>query len=490
MIDKIPFTKNLEIDKLLDEKKLYDTYYNMKKIISNYYLGLGLDKQIYKLDNPRSFEEFNNILVKTIKLLIENNVEIKHELFEYNEEVFLYMEKIISNLDKENINELTRDLFSSLYWKNHNLFKDIVLNLKDIINVNQSRIIDFNLEKLEKYILNNNINMDEVDKTHKELEDKINYLNNIDKYNISVNIINNIYNLDDYTLDDNNYTKALSSIIDIDKYNNFSDSEKEFFISNIRVLNDILCEYEIYNEFKYLIKNLVIMYPKKDSYNGLHINKKKELELLEKDKKEIKKSLDKGLDSYNKIVNKKTSIFFSEDKKKKMIIKTSGDISKIDNDLDKKVFEIRKLEKELCLAKFQSSIYERINENSSIFDVFSLYRNNYDYLINVVSSCMKGKSIEEIINEVERFISFMDSYNCEILCSITFMEAEKITNIIEDKYRLLEYNVKIDKYGSIIYNDLRKNLNCIKGYIYIIKSGATIDEYRSILVNNQEKLEG
>lgn len=490
MIDKIPFTKNLEIDKLVDKKNFYDTYYQMKKIIGNYYLGLGLDRKIYILDNPESFEDFNNILVEVMKILINNNVEIKHELFEYNEEVSLYMEKIISNLDKENINELTRDLFSDLYWKNHNLFKDIVLNLKDIINVNQSKIIDFNLDKLEKYILENNINMDEVDNIYIELKDKINYFNSIDKYNISVNIINNVYNLDDYLLEDNNYNKAISSIIDIDKYNNFSDSEKDFFIANIKVLNDILCEYEIYNEFKYLIKNLVIMYPKKDTFNGLHINKKKELELLEKEKKDIKKSLDKELDTYNKLIGRKTSILFREDKKKKMISKISSDISKIDNELDKKVFEIRKLEKELSLTKFQSSIYDKINDNSSIFDVFNLYRNNYDYLISVVSSCMKGKSTIEIINEVDRFILFMDSYTCEILCSITFMEAEKITNIIEDKYRLLGYNIKIDKYGSSIYNDLKKNLICIMGFIYIIKSGTSIEEYKNLLLNNSEKLEG
>ncbi|MDD3241633.1 MAG: hypothetical protein PHQ64_02500 [Bacilli bacterium] len=490
MIEEIPFTKNLEIDKLLNDKKKYDDYYKLKRIIGNYYLGLGLDRDIYKLDNPKSFEEFNSILIKVLKILKDNDVEIKYELFDYNEEVNLYMNKIIINLDDENINELTRPLFSELYWKNHNLFKDIVLNLKDIININQSKIIDYNLDKLEKYIIDNNINMDLVDNEFIELKEKIEYLNNIDKNNITKKIIDNIYNIDDYIGEDNNYNKAISSLIDIEKYKDFSDSEEEFFITNIKGLDELLCEYEIYNQFKYLIKNLAIMYPKKESFNGIHLNKKKELELLEKDKKEIKKLFDKEISSYNKLLNKKVSIFFSDSKKKKEITKLSDNLNKIDNDLDKKVFEIRKLESELSLAKFQSLIFEKINDNSTILDVFNLYRNNYNYLINVVSSCMKGKSLEEIIAEVDKFNYFMDNHLCSIICGITFIEAEKITSIIEDKYRLLGYNIKIDKYGSSIYNELKKNLNCIKGFIYIIKSGTSIEEYKSITNNNVEKIEG
>ena len=190
-------------------------------------------------------------------------------------------------------------------------------------------------------------------------------------------------------------------------YNNLED-----LLANIQ-------EYSNYLKFKFIIDDITELFKDKETYKGLYDNKLKEIKKNEKTLFSCNsKLLSKGLLKLN---DSKKEIVLGQEKE---LIKT---LYSLYQDLD-----------DLLIKE---DIYKYIDINSSIYDVFKVVSNNYEYFLKLLKKDDENITIDDIETKMYDLRYYLLTDNLNIISNTKIGGNAYLSRVISDRYKLACINV-------------------------------------------------
>lgn len=463
-------TLDTKINELEAKKQVLENYLNINKACDNYYDYYNFNELVYKISNPHTLEDFNTNLVMIINILKEMGIFIKKEDFNYSSYVKTYMESFLENmLNQEDFNNKMKDVFDSVYWRNHDILTDVVISIKRIIDSNEKTIKEYISKKKDKYVKEYNINETEAENALETIKISIYNTKNINLNNI-LDSFKSGYNLSDFTGETDFIKNNRSKIINQSKYELLDNNDKVEVFENIVLLFNSLYEFEMNYKYSFILKEAKTIFEKKEEYKNGLITKNKTIEDLIKNKDKVNASYLKISNEYNKIKAKTSGLLFNDKKKTKKIKELEDKINKLNVELSKLFDDIRNEYKEYEKVRFESMLANILTDSTSIYEVYDLYANNYFILNKVIKDNNPELTNEEILLRISEFKNFLDSPFIKILKTIEFKSEENIGSIIEERYKLFNFDITIGEINSNVYNDLKKSLDILLVYKNLIYS--------------------
>ena len=380
---------------------------------SSSYEKSNLDKVLYELGHfyENDLEKVNEDIKKTIQIFETVGVLLDIDDFNYSFYSKKYMTKFLENKTQE-----LKQYFEELYWKCPDIITHITLNFKYLYYQNKKKFdLYYNTKKFELINLK-----EEYENLYKEKEELI----RTSAFLLQQSFLENKLNINDYTSD--KIRKAYKSIV---------SEEKIDLIKNevIKLYNNVI-EYKNYLEFIPIIDNIKELYKEKDKYKNIYLNKKKEIEKLEKK------------------LFKNTKALFKITKERKFEVKNSL--------VNNEIIELKQKYNELEYNYFLEQIMN-LDESTTIYDLFNLALSNYNYL-------MKNEEID-----IKKLNSFITNPRINILKNILINDTKDISMLIIDRYNLFGFELKKEQLEQSNLDNLIKELEIILGSIEMEKLGIT-----------------
>ena len=225
-----------------------------------------------------------------------------------------------------------------------------------------------------------------------------------------------------------------------------TQTDKEQTNKNIMSFLNNIYEYKNYLRYKFIIDDIKEIYSKKEE------NKKN----FEETRKQIEAS-EKKLRKTNKVS------FFKKKEGKNL-------------EQEKIIEELQELYKKLDKEQFNKKIYENLKDNSSLYEVFTYVKSDYNYMANCFikdNAQIEPQEIGENIQELKNFIK--SPYNT-IMKNIHISDEKDIGIIIKDRYRLLGFRVEKEDLEEENISNLEKELKTLELSANLEKAGLKIDE--------------
>lgn len=455
------YKKATEIEDGKENKNLtirVNTIENILSLISEEktsYEKMELDKIIYKISRfyKDNLENINTQIELAIQKFADVGIDLKPSDFNYSIFVEKYMEIFFKERRKENSN-LLKTKFEEVYWKCPDIIIHIELNLRNIYFQKKSQIDKYFQKEREQLLKQWGKTPKEIMNSYLEIKgQKINATQK-DKKILLDEFLSGKLNIKDYTQDkiQNNCIKILSPV-NIEKMNT---NEEEVKKSIFEFLNS-LYEYKNYLNFKFIIEDIKKHYQEKEKYKKIYDDTKKRiLEMEKKLKKMNKKSI--------------ISIF----KKDKQEVKQSLEQNNI-------ILEIKNTYKELDLNKFYNKIYSNLSDNSTIYDALNLANSYYNYLTNCMIENNKTITQEKIDEQIIKLDEFLKNPFNNIINNLTFVDEKDIAVIIKDRYKLLNFNIRQEDFNNKNIDNLISILENIMVNFYLKEAKLEVAEIDELL---------
>ena len=405
--------KNTKIDALTTK---INSIKQLLPLINPYgtsYEKSNLDKVLYELGHfyENDLEKVNENIKKTIQIFETVGVLLDIDDFNYSFYSKKYMTKFLENKTQE-----LKQYFEELYWKCPDIITHITLNFKYLYYQNKKKFdLYYNTKKFELINIK-----EEYENLYKEKEELIRN----SAFLLQQSFLENKLNINDYTSD--KIRKAYKSIV---------SEEKTDLIKNevIKLYNNVI-EYKNYLEFIPIIDNIKELYKEKEKYKNIYLNKKKEIEKLEKK------------------LYKNTKALFKITKERKFEV--------INSLVNNEIIELKQKYNELEYNYFLEQIMN-LDESTTIYDLFNLALSNYNYL-------MKNEEID-----IKKLNSFITNPRINILKNILINDTKDISMLIIDRYNLFGFELKKEQLEQSNLDNLIKELEIILGSIEMEKLGIT-----------------
>lgn len=427
---------NKVIQELEKEVETLQKYKKIYLINKNFYDALGINRILYRIDNPDILESFNLDLIRLIRILEKQKIVITKEDFNYTTYVNKYMTVLLDNIGKEGFTQIMKNTFDGIYWEEHDILDNIAVNIKNIFTKNEKFIKDEAQQKLKDYVVENNINEEEAFKKLYETKIKLRDLKDTDPIYIKKLFIEEKINPADY-----NNNQILNTINTLNPhFNTFDNNTKNKFFDDVRLCKYELDEYKNYLKYKYLIDDVKKMIDNKNVTASNYQKKEKELQIKTKEHQKLVQKEKKLKDKKEKILKKNTSTFFKEKNKIDKVSVIDEELKSLKEFINPLNDNIKEITKNKDRYKFETTLVNTINDESKIDDVLKLFLSSYTILYDSI----KGhyEEINDIENRIVDFYNFMTYTDKVIINNINFKEYENINNIIEDKYKSL--NILLD----------------------------------------------
>ena len=405
--------KNTKIDALTTKINSIKQLLPLINPYGSSYEKSNLDKVLYELGHfyENDLEKVNENIKKTIQIFETVGVLLDIDDFNYSFYSKKYMTKFLENKTQE-----LKQYFEELYWKCPDIITHITLNFKYLYYQNKKKFdLYYNTKKFELINLK-----EEYENLYKEKEELI----RTSAFLLQQSFLENKLNINDYTID--KVSKAYKSIV---------SEEKIDLIKNevIKLYNNVI-EYKNYLEFIPIIDNIKELYKEKDKYKNIYLNKKKEIEKLEKK------------------LYKNTKALFKITKERKFEV--------INSLVNNEIIELKQKYNELEYNYFLEQIMN-LDESTTIYDLFNLALSNYNYL-------MKNEEID-----IKKLNSFITNPRINILKNILINDTKDISMLIIDRYNLFGFELKKEQLEQSNLDNLIKELEIILGSIEMEKLGIT-----------------
>ena len=405
--------KNTKIDALTTKINSIKQLLPLINPYGSSYEKSNLDKVLYELGHfyENDLEKVNEDIKKTIQIFETVGVLLDIDDFNYSFYSKKYMTKFLENKTQE-----LKQYFEELYWKCPDIITHITLNFKYLYYQNKKKFdLYYNTKKFELINLK-----EEYENLYKEKEELI----RTSAFLLQQSFLENKLNINDYTSD--KIRKAYKSIV---------SEEKIDLIKNevIKLYNNVI-EYKNYLEFIPIIYNIKELYKEKDKYKNIYLNKKKEIEKLEKK------------------LYKNTKALFKITKERKFEV--------INSLVNNEIIELKQKYNELEYNYFLEQIMN-LDESTTIYDLFNLALSNYNYL-------MKNEEID-----IKKLNSFITNPRINILKNILINDTKDISMLIIDRYNLFGFELKKEQLEQSNLDNLIKELEIILGSIEMEKLGIT-----------------
>lgn len=469
---KFPIKPNNKIKKYNDKLNILLRYETLLKADIDIGESLEINKYLYRLDNPDTLEQYNKDLLDILKVLLDRKLLVNGNTFNYNRHTKKYMNSFLRETKNEDIiqfNKNMKNVFDGIYWENRNLLKDISRNFKRVLLINNDILKEKSLEEIEKLEEKFGLNKDTYLMEIANIKLAIDNLIQTDPFYIVKKYVVLMLNLNDFKMDEEEINNTINKFMPLNYFNKLDEQSKDNFYENILLLSNDIYEYKMVQEFSFFIDEIIKNYK---NYKVKYDDKLVDYKELQQNQIRVETELTENYNEHKKTLSKKTSPIFTERMKINKLSKLDKKIKKLNEDSETISTQLDKLEKELQKAKFEQYIKNNINEDSSMYDIFNVYQNNYYELAETIKT-YKTLNITELQNKIEEFKEFINgSYSINIK-NIRYSEYKKFGNIIVDKYSNAKINIKLENLDDINYIN---SLNLLSFYRNIKKANLTPDE--------------
>lgn len=360
---------------------------------------MNLAYYFYELSHfyEHNISKINEIILKILGIFKSVNIELTKKDFNYSDCVYEYIETLLES------NEHIYEILDKLYWENPNIIIQIELNFRYLYFKYEKEIdkfynIKFNHQTLNSYLKDNFVKT--VQANNKKHRNK--------KYIYSL-FVNSKVSIVDFN------AKNLDSLIE----ELLLDKKSENNYVNLQKLEQSLLEYDKYTDFEYVIKDMQELYSKKNEYKDIYQNKLKE----------IKKSEGK-LFKLNKSINKSG-----------LFKKSNNQLGRIKLDRNNLIDEIHNGYKELDSLRIKDLIYKYVNDDTSFLDVIRIASYDFNYFISLLKENIDKLDLNIIDQNIRKIYHFAFGINHNIFSNIAIVENKNISQIIADRYRLINISI-------------------------------------------------
>ena len=425
---------DINYEEIAKEKEIA---FNKLLILNEYnspYEKIGLDKIVYNINHyyEENLESLNKEIQLAINCFTKIGVKLSNEDFWFSDYLKDYMQVYLS----ENDNNKVKQKLDEIYWKSPNIINEIAMSIIELYNKHEKEFKSY-FQKEKNNILKD-ITYQELIKKHTELA---NILKEKD-YSIDIianNFINNVENAKDYEND--KYDIYISTI-----------SNNTIELETLDKLFNTLYEYKIYQEYKFIIEKFLEIYKEKDKQKNVYKNLEKE---ITKQEKKIRK--------INKQIKLQQKWFKKQEKIEILKLSLSNEI----NILKEKYqdYDITKI----------NELISTLNNNTTYFDILKIISSSYTYLRKILEENNNEITDEEVDNKQKFLEEFLFSNKLTILDNINLLNDTNISNIISNRYKLLNLKLESEEIESNI-DSIIETLNKIKKINIINNSKVNIKE--------------
>lgn len=400
---------------------------------------LKLDFIISSINENTSLDELNISIKKFIDKLKEIGITLTINDFKYTMFTEQYMSSYLKNYKFNNMKEIFEDIYFNC--------PDIKLQLKmcliNIINIYKRKIDLYVKNYTTSLFEKNEINSSDVFYKYKSLRNSIGSTMAKDEYYNTKIFLDDKLKIGDYLEDSaarsKNFNTFTTNYDLLDEYgkNSYNNATMGLYLT--------LNELKKYYNYEFIIEDLLKRYKEKDSAKTNFISKKKELDKEEANRQKIYKEYLKacGIGFFSK----KDNI-----KKKNTMLKMNEEIKKLKSLYD----EYNDLEITYNL--------NRLSESASIYDLYMISLSSFSFIEKMFTT-NENFSEKNLYSNVDDYFKFIFNPNNDFLRETNALVEYNITNIISEKYKLLDLNVSeesIDKDNIDTTLDILRYINLIQ----------------------------
>ena len=399
-------TESYDEEKAQEDKLLESLIYNTNSSVS---FRLGLAYIVASITEETTLEKLNECIGNFIDKFKSYGITLGIDDFKYT----MFTEKYMNFFLTDSSPESMKSVFESLYFTCPNLKLQLKLNLINIISKYE--------KELSLYLdgLISNINSTDGDIVEKYVSFRYALGNKIatDEFYNTTMFLQETRKIGDYLEGSATRKKNYDSFALNADYDDLDQVAKNSFNSAMMGLYLTLNELKKYYKYEFIFKDLLKRYKDKDAAKTNFALKKKELEKADKDRLAILKEYERA-----------NGIGFLARK----------DDVKIKN-LELKMNEHIKTIDKLYLEYYDLEITNNLNqlsESSTIFDIFLISLTSFEFLVNQFSG--EEFSQNTLYENVIEYLRFIYNPNNSVLRKTNALVDFNITNIISEKYKLLD----------------------------------------------------
>ena len=407
-----------------------------------------------------NIDNMNSKLKNIIDYFISVGIKVDLNLFHYSNATLEYMKKFLEEVNSDDFYKNMRVAFESLYFENPQIINHLKLNLLLIVNRYQKKIIEYNLNQLNKNKTkssSDNLYEDYCNKS-KELMIKINK----DPFNILDKFLNEQLKIEDYY----NYKEAsdtyFSSLLGNNSFSKLSSEKQTELYSQVLKLKSSIAELKEYFYFKPMIDDLLKIYKNNTDITKKYNEKQKEIE----DNLKIR-----------------TKLFHTYQKLCKPNLLGKVNQSKIDKAkllLNQKINELSKLYDELNQIEINYLIFTHINDSSSIKSLLLQATYSYPYLKSIYDNIYNNEEEPIEFEEFEsRLIKFIYNPNSTFIDKSSII-IENIESVVAEKYRLFDLKINVSDLEVDSIQKLESIVDSIVNLYYLIETKVDMRDIKFI----------
>lgn len=456
--EKINIAENSELNNLQERIKTIDSILYLFNENKNSYEKMALDRNIYSINKfyKENFENINMQILECINKFNDVGIKLEGEDFNYTIYVKEYMQVFLEEMSNLNADKL-KERFEVLYWKCPDLIIHIVANIRNLYFKYQQQIGKYLEQEKEQLLEKWGKKPRDIMNAYLELKIKRDEILKTDKSIIINEFIKGKRNIKDY--DSNKILKDLQDIYDKDKIGNFEDSKTIDEMENkISKFLNSLYEYKNYLEFKFIVDDIKKYYKDRAQYKKDYDETKKKIDTIEKKVASISKRVEK------------VGLFGKKRDNTKELVEQ--------NNL---ILELKEKYKELDLNEFYTKINNKLQDNSTIFDVLNLASSSYYYLLTTIIKNQEDIEPAEIEAKIERLKDFLKSPYNNIINNITILEERNVALIVKDRYKLSNFKLEKADLDADNVENLISILEKIKKYLNMKESGIIVKDIEELL---------
>ncbi len=445
-----PKAINSEIDKIRKEIRKVLEYERLVFINEDYYRGLKFNYLFGLLEHPLDLTAWVGTLNQIHEELKKVSLKLSINDYDFSADVKNLMNIYFENEDADNETQIAKlkVAFDEIYWKNNEILFEVTIAVRELITKYEKEIKTYYAKaKIEYERQNADLVKDHL--TYKrELISKLHELKNKDAYLIYTTFKDKELELKDFIMTPDKTFAAYFNFITPQKYGTLSEESKKIYYANILELWNNINEYEKFEFYRFLVDKIKEVVGKKAEHEGKLKIKESEINKLAKIRSKVNIKL-------NKLVSKK------EQKKTDRYDKK---ISKLTTELRTSINGLIEQYKDYNEVGFYNRVLNTIKEDSLLSEVFVLYQKNTEELSQELKEHLPEAGITEIKELLKNYSKFVNNINNRLLLNINYNDIDKIKNLIEDKYRLLDIDLTIPDTKEPLFQELKTNIKKIIFY--------------------------
>ncbi|MBP5678871.1 MAG: hypothetical protein J6X28_03490 [Bacilli bacterium] len=378
---------------------------------------LKIDYIIASINDLTSLEDLNQKINFFIHRFKEFGIGLNISDFTYTMFTEMYMNTFFENPDYDAVKET----FEDIYFKCPDIKLQLKMNLKNIVEKYDKQLGEYVI-LLKNKMMNDYSIPPTTDIISHYVQNRFELGDGMatDAYYNTKAFIDGKKKIVDYLEGSTTRVKIYNSFALNDDYYSYNDEEKKLYNESLMSFYLTLNELKKFYKYEFILQDLISFYKDKASAKGAYTSKKKEIE------KEEKKRI-----ALNNQYKKACGIGFlakvSPNKQKFVMLQMNNHIR-----------HLRDLYQELDDLEIRYQV-SNLTDSSSIYDLFLVSLSSFAFL----EKCFQTEGFDTIDLEenIVEYLRFIYNPNNSFLRKVNGLVDYNITDIVADKYRLLNVDV-------------------------------------------------